>query len=181
VPVLTGSLSFRTIDPTADPVLDGFCCGERGKRSENDVHGVIRQLRSGERTIPEVRVAEEVPPGRLVGVVAVGQIGFQDRRLVAYNGAPYITVIALSKDYRGAENRGDGSPLGDFLMVDALTLIDRRRGGGMPRVFAFVDEANAASCELFQRHGFELIIRAISPEADALFRRPKNLKVSSIA
>src|ERR1017187_7541308 len=178
MPKLTGSLKARTADPTTDPALDGFRCGPGGKRSEDDTHNVLSQLRSGERTIPEVRVTEDVPPGNVVGVAAVGKMFFEDPRLAYLNGSPYISVIALSESYRGKDSRGDGPHLGDFLLWDALNVANRRHRGGVPWVVAFVDEANEPSCELFVRVKFAKIRDASRPEADAIFRRPKNLRIS---
>src|ERR1039457_920866 len=149
MPKLTGSLKARTVDPTTDPALDGFRCGPEDKRSESDTHNVLAELRSGKRTIPEVRVTEEVPPGNVVGIAAVGKMSFKDQRLGYLNGSPYITVIALSEEYRGEDSRGEGARLGDFLLWDALNVANRRHRGGVPWVIAFVDEANEPSCELF--------------------------------
>ncbi len=178
MPKLTGSLETRTIYPTSDPILDGFCCGKKNGRSEREVHEVVDELRKGLRPVPEVRVTEEVPPGNLVGVSAVGFVYFNGNpRLKQFDGSPYITVIGLSEHYRGKEVRGDRPPLGDVVLLDAIRTAKRRTRGGIPWMFAFIEEANKDCVAMFEDRGFELVVPAPTPASDGIYRRAKGLSI----
>jgi L-amino acid N-acyltransferase YncA len=66
-----------------------------------------------------------------------------------------------------------GTRPGDHLLRDALQTISGA-WDGMPVVFALVDPKNEPSCELFKRHGFEIVVPADpgNDGADSVFARP---------
>ena len=172
---IRGDLLSFTVDPTTFDLFQGFRCGKRGTRPEREVDAMVAQFYSGQRADSEIRVTLEIPPGGLVGLSGIsGPVSIDHPRLRAYQNSAYVSIIGVSEPYRGA--RKDGSRPGDRLMGDALRQINRRWRGGMPWVLALVDPKNEVSRDLFERHGFEEIIEATAPDADAWFRRPKLLE-----
>jgi ribosomal protein S18 acetylase RimI-like enzyme len=123
----------------------------------------------GRRSCSIFRVTVEQPQGDLVGIVAI-----QPASVAQPEGqvsAAYISVIGISDAYRG--KRKNGARLGDYVLRDALETISVA-WSEMPAVFALVDPKNDPSCQLFRRHGFEIIVpaEAGNDQADSLFGRP---------
>ncbi|HEX3909898.1 MAG TPA: hypothetical protein VHW67_04250 [Solirubrobacteraceae bacterium] len=132
-----------------------------------------------------LRVTREEPPGAVVGVAGLesGGLAIQHPKYTphAYKDAQYVAVIGLSEPYRSLDpddpfTSKEGERLGDVLMLDLLRYVKKNTRGGMPWILALVNPDNGPSCALFERHGFEQFIR-FGVGSDALFRRPKNLKV----
>jgi ribosomal protein S18 acetylase RimI-like enzyme len=83
-----------------------------------------------------------------------------------YAGTPYISLLGLSEQYRGRKKAG--RRLGDLILQDVLREISKR-WCGTPNVLVQVNPNNTHGRNLFERHGFRMIIRARNDESDALF------------
>jgi hypothetical protein len=187
MPTLTGDFVARTEDATKCADLHSFKCGPGTifPKAEKEVDNIVSVCCAGvpprQNTI--IRVTREEPPGAIVGVTGLerGGLTIQHPKYTphAYKDAAYVAVIGLSEHYRDDQDSFRtkyGGRLGDFLLHDLLLHVKKTWRGGMPWVLALVDPANNASRLLFERHDFELFID-LGPGSDALFRRPKNLKV----
>jgi ribosomal protein S18 acetylase RimI-like enzyme len=190
MPTLAGDLVCRTEDATSCKDLADFKCGPgtlspKAEQEVNDIVAVACDLQAAERKNMILRVAREEPPGSVVGVVGLerGDMQFQHPQFTApYKDAAYVAVIGLSKHYRDPDNRfltKDGHRLGDSLLHDVLLHVKKNWRGGMPWVFAAINPDNGPSRSLFERHGFEYMFR-MAADGDAMFRRPKNLKVPAL-
>jgi hypothetical protein len=190
MPALAGDLVTRTEDATCCTDLVGFKCGPgtlspKAEREVNDILAVACDLNAPERKNMIVRVTREEPPGTIVGVAGLerGDMAFQHPKFTApYKDAAYVAVIGVSEHYRSKDDpfrTKEGGRLGDFLLYDVLQHVKKNWRGGMPWVFAAINPDNAPSRVLFERHGFQFMFR-LGPDGDAMFRRPKNLKVPSL-
>jgi ribosomal protein S18 acetylase RimI-like enzyme len=171
MPEIEGDLDSFAVDPRRYPLLRRFRCGIGDSRAEREVDKMAREYAKGARRAHVFRVTVE-QPGGLVGLAAVQPAGFSHPVLAQVNGYPYISLIGVSREYRGRV-KGNLRP-GDFVLRDALRTINgQSRWGPAPDIFALVDPNNTPSCALFERHGFEVVIAADpnNPEADSLFGR----------
>jgi ribosomal protein S18 acetylase RimI-like enzyme len=171
MPEIEGDLDSFAVDPRQYSRLRRFRCGDAITRPEQEVDKMAREYAKGARSAYIFRVTVEQPNG-LVGLIAFQPAGFSQPVLAQVNGYPYISLIGVSREYRG-HTQGSLRP-GDFVLRDALHAISaHRRWGPTPDIFALVDPNNAPSCNLFERHGFEVVIAADpnNPEADSLFGR----------
>lgn len=187
MPVLLGDLIARTEDATRCAELKTFKCGPGtvAAKAEAEVDNLVAVCCTGEapRQNTIIRVTREEPPGNIVGVTGLerGGLALEHPKYTpyAYKDAAYVAMIGLSERYRDHQDpyrSKDGGRLGDFLLHDLLLHVKKTWRGGMPWVQALVDPDNGPSRDLFERHGFELHL-SLGPKSDALFRRPKNLKV----
>ena len=162
---IEGELRSFAVDPKHYPPLRRFSCGTGERRSEREVNEMVRGYASGRPKDAVFRVTVE--PHGLVGVTAIRTATASLPVLGRYPGSPYISVIGLSEQYRGRKK--DGRRLGDLILEDALREISRR-WGGTPNVLILLNPNNTHGRNLFERHGFRMIIRARSDEFDALFQ-----------
>ena len=190
MPILAGDLVSRTEDATRCADLTGFRCGPGtlSPKAEQEVKDMVTaacDLKSPERKNMIVRVTREEPPGSVVGIMGLerGDIQFQHPKFTApYKDTAYVAVIGLSEQYRDDADpfrTKEAGRLGDHLLRDALLYVKKTWSGGMPWMFAAVNPDNDPSRSLFERHGFEFMFR-LAPTGDAMFRRPKNLKVPTL-
>jgi ribosomal protein S18 acetylase RimI-like enzyme len=171
MPEIEGDLDSFAVNPRQYAPLRRFCCGKNGSRPEREVGTMTRDYVRGKRKHDVFRVTVE-QPNRLVGLAAFQPASFSQPVLAQVNGYPYISVIGVSEHFRG-RTKGGIRP-GDFVLVDALRAINAHgRWGATPDVFALVDPNNGPSCNLFGRHGFQVVVAADpnNPEADSLFGR----------
>jgi ribosomal protein S18 acetylase RimI-like enzyme len=187
MPTLAGALVSRTEDATCCDELKAFSCGPGTifPKAEEEVDAIVRvacDLNSPERKNMITRVTREEPPGSIVGITGLerGDMQFQHPRYAApYRDAAYVAVIGVSSEYRSGTDPYRtplGGRLGDHLLNELLLYVKQSWRGGMPWVFTAVNPDNASSREMFERFDFEFMFR-MAPEGDAMFRRPKNLKV----
>ncbi len=162
---IEGDLHSFAVNPKRYLPLRQFRCGTHESRSEQEVNETVRGYASGKHKDGTFRVTVETH--RLVGVTAFQAATASQPVLGRYAGSPYISVLGLCQQYRGRKKaRGR---LGDFILQDVLQAINKR-WGGTPNVFVLVNPNNTPSRNLFERHGFRMIIRARNDESDALFR-----------
>jgi ribosomal protein S18 acetylase RimI-like enzyme len=166
---IEGDLGSFAVNPKTYRPLRGFTCGEGKTRAEREVDEMTSDYARGRRSCTIFRATVEQPGGQLVGVVAI-----QPANVTQPDGqvsAAYISVIGVSVAYRG--RRKAGARPGDHVLRDALQTISVA-WKSMPAVFAMVDPNNDPSCNLFRRHGFEVVVPAEqgNDEADSLFGRP---------
>jgi hypothetical protein len=171
MPTLAGDLVARVAGDSDRADLGGFRCGPHTiyPEAEREVDSLVALwvARAPERKDMLLRITREEPPGSVMGVAGLerGDMTFQNPKFSApYRDAddPYRTKT----DVR----------MGDFLLHDTLLHIKKNWRGGMPWVFTAVHPDNEPSVSLFKRHGFEFMFR-LPPKGDAIYRRPKNLKV----
>jgi ribosomal protein S18 acetylase RimI-like enzyme len=194
--MMVGELRSRTADPSSYAELVGFSCGNGTERAEREVNKIVAACCAGKRPKATLRVTRDGAAGAIVGVSAIERglldIRHRDFSRERFKDAAYISVIGLSKHYRGERRRGDGPRLGDRLLVDALRHIRDTWPEGMPHVLSVVDPSNDASRSLFERHGFEYVFSltdescaspgaedgADDEEVDALYWRSKRLPLT---
>jgi ribosomal protein S18 acetylase RimI-like enzyme len=187
MPILAGDLVPGTEDATCCADLKNFKCGPGtiSPKAESEVDNIVAaacDLNAAERKNMIMRVTREVPPGAVVGVAGLerGDFVFPHPKFTApYKDAAYVAVIGISEQYRDDKDpfrTKDDGRLGDFLLHDLLMHVKANWRGGMPWVFVAVNPDNDSSVSLFERHDFEYMFR-LAPNGDAMFRRPKNLKV----
>ena len=161
---IEGDLHSFAVDPKRYPPLRRFRCGPNERRSEREVNEMVRGYTSGKTKDGIFRVTIETH--RLVGVTAVRTATASQPDLGRYAGTPYISLLGLSEQYRGRKKAG--RRLGDLILQDVLREISKR-WCGTPNVLVQVNPNNTHGRNLFERHGFRMIIRARNDESDALF------------
>jgi hypothetical protein len=161
-----GDLESFAVDPRRYAQLRRFCCGSSGHRSEREVNRIVREYASGRHKDGTFRVTVE--SRRLVGVAAFQAAAASHPDLGPYAGSPVISVMGLSRQYRGRAIAG--RRLGDLVLEDALRAINAH-WRGTPNVFLLVNPNNTHGRDLFERHGFRMIVPARRDgKTDALFR-----------
>lgn len=158
---IEGDLRSFVVNPKRYPPLRRFRCGSNERRSEREVNEIVRGYASGRTKDGIFRVTVEAHG--LVGVTAFRTAKASQPVLGRYAGSPYISLLGLSERYRG---RSKG--LGDLILQDVLHGISKH-WRGTPNVLVLVNPNNTPSRNLFERHGFRMLIRARNDESDALF------------
>lgn len=135
--------------------LNGFSCGT-DTSYEREVNEIVQGLYDGAVLGVHVRVVEDDATGEFLGVCGTMQ---RELPLAPPHGsiadAAYIQVIAIPLSCRGKYRLPGGLRLGEFLLMDALRVIQVMWGGGsMPPVWALIDASNAASHNIFASFGF---------------------------
>lgn len=155
---IDGDLESFAVDPKQYRPLTRFRCGRLDSGPEREVNRMTRDYTRGTRRGVVFRVTVELP-NKLVGLAAFQPGSFADPALVPANGFPYISVIAVSEDYRG--RRKGGVRLGDLVLLDALHAI--RCDGRFSKnrnVFVMVHPGNKPGNAMFARNGFHLFTAA---------------------
>jgi ribosomal protein S18 acetylase RimI-like enzyme len=174
MPEIEGDLDSFAVDPRRYAPLKRFRCGTGESRPEREVDKMTREYAKGARRADLFRVTVE-QPAKLLGLAAFQPAAFSQPVLAQVNGYPYISLIGVSREFRGCKKAGVRP--GDVVLLDALRTINSHgQWGDAPDIFALVDPNNGPSCALFERHGFEVVIAAdpSNPEADSLLGRQGN-------
>ena len=169
MPEIKGDLRSFTVAPTRCAALGTFCCGIDGSRAEIEVDKLVAEYHSGVRSDAEIRVTKD-SSGALVGVTGFGlePTLLEHPQLSAREDYAYISLVGLSKDFRGFTK--GGSPLGDVLLTDVLEQIESKWGDRIRGVLAQLDPRNDHARELAERHGFEEVFKAAERRYDSWYR-----------
>ncbi len=182
MPIIEGELQTSSEDTAGCADLDAFSCGDKRHSYEETVERIVAYHHArAQHPSVTLRVTWELPARTLVGLcVILWKYGPKMEHPLLdgpeYQDAAYIDVITLSDRYRGGFTCPDGTPVSDFVLIEALRHIEDHEGA-MPIVQAVIERANTPSQELFARYGFR---QPIVTEPDLLYVRRANPELDGV-